>query len=113
MAEKEIQSAKADYEEANLQLKTSYSTAVSRWKQQRARLIDAHTALEASQQAYDLYVIRYENGLINLIELLQLQKTLQDAEINYVTATGAYWDELINQSESAGNLSLLLSQINP
>lgn len=113
MAEKEIQSAKADYEEANLQLKTSYNTAVSRWKQQRAKLIDARTALEASQQAYDLYVTRYENGLINLIELLQLQKTLQNAEINYVTATGAYWDELINQSESAGNLSLLLSQINP
>jgi outer membrane protein TolC len=113
IAEKEIQSAKANYEDANLQIKTSYAAAISRWKQQREKVIDAQTALNASQQAYDLYVTRYESGLINLIELLQLQKTLQDAENNYVTARAAYWNELINQSESTGGLYLLLSQINP
>lgn len=113
IAEKEIQSAKADYEEANLQLKTSYSAALNSWKQQREKVIDSRIALNSSQQAYDLYVTRYESGLINLIELLQLQKNLQDAEYNYAKATGAYWDELINQSESIGNFSLLLSQINP
>jgi outer membrane protein TolC len=112
IAEKEIQSAKSDYDEANLQLKTSYAAAVSRWKQQREKVTDARTALHASQQAYDLYVTRYESGLISLIELLQLQKTLQDAENNYVRATGTYWNELISQSESIGNMSLLLSQIN-
>ena len=113
MAKMEIESAKADYEEANLQLRTSYNAAVSRWTQQRERVIDSRVALDASMQAYDLYVTRYESGLINLIELLQLQNTLQDAENNYVKAMGAYWDELINQSESTGDLSLLLSQINP
>lgn len=112
IVEKEIQSAKADYDDASLQIKTAYAAAISRWKQQREKVIDAHTALTASQQAYDLYVTRYESGLINLIELLQLQKTLQDAENNYVQATAAYWNELVSQSESAGNLSLLLSQIN-
>ena len=113
MAEKEIQAAKADYEEAHLQLNTTYNAAISRWKQQRQRVTDSRTALIASQQAYDLYVTRYESGLINLIELLQLQKTLQDAESNFARATSAYWKELINQSESTGNLLLLLSQINP
>lgn len=113
MAEKEIQAAKADYEEANLQLNTSYHAAISSWKQQRQKVTDSRTALIASQQAYDLYVTRYESGLINLIELLQLQKTLQDAESNYAKANAAYWNELINQSESTGSLSLLLSQLNP
>lgn len=113
IAEKEIQSAKADYDEADLELKASYAAAVSRWKQQRQKVIDAQAALHASQQAYDLYITRYESGLINLIELLQLQKTLEDAENNYVAATGAYWNELINQSENVGNMSLLLSQMNP
>lgn len=112
IVEKEIQSAKADYDNVNLQIKTAYAAAISHWKQQREKVIDARTALTASQQAYDLYVTRYESGLINLIELLQLQKTLQDAENNYVQATAAYWNEVVNQSESAGNLSLLLSQIN-
>lgn len=113
IADKEIQSAKANYDEGKLQLETSYHSALVRRKLQRQKVMDARTALEASQQAYDLYVTRYENGLINLIELLQLQKTLRDAETNYVKATGAYWNELINQSESTGNLSLLLSQMNP
>ncbi|MGN6601232.1 MAG: TolC family protein [Ginsengibacter sp.] len=108
---KEIQSARADYEEASIQLQASYSSAVSRFKQQRENVLDAATALDASKQGYELYVTRYTNGLINLVELLQLQKTLQDAENNYVKATAAYWDELINQSKNLGNMSLLLSQI--
>jgi len=111
IAEKEIQTSKANYDEGKLQLETSYHAALSRWKLQREKVIDATTALEASRQAYDLYVTRYENGLINLIELLQLQKTLQETEINYVKTEGVYWNELINQSESIGNVSLLLSQI--
>lgn len=113
IAQKEIQSAKADYEEAGLQLRTSYRAALNRWQQQREKVIDSRTALTSSQEAYELYVTRYQSGLINLIELLQLQKTLQDAGFNYAKATGAYWDELINQSETTGNFSLLLSQTNP
>jgi outer membrane protein TolC len=113
MAENEIQSATSDYEEANLQLNTAYNAAISRWKQQRQKVTDSRTALIASQQAYDLYVTRYESGLINLIELLQLQKTLQDAESSYAKATGAYWNEVINQIETTGNLLLLLSQLTP
>jgi outer membrane protein len=112
MAEKEIESVKANYDEGKLQLETSYYAAIGRWKQQREKVIDARIALDASHQAYQLYVTRYENGLINLIELLQLQKTLQDAENNYVKAKGAYWNELINQSETTGSLQMLLSQIN-
>lgn len=113
IAEKEIASANANYEEANLQSKTSYNAAVSRWQQQREKLSDSRIALDASQQAYELYVTRYENGLINLIELLQLQKTLQDAENIYVKAEADYWDEIINQSASKGNLSILLAQLTP
>ncbi len=113
IAARAIEAAKADYEEGDLQLKTAYAAAVSRWTQQKERVLDAKIALQSSQQAYDLYTVRYESGLINLIELLQLQKTLQDAETNYVKAIGAYWNELISQSESIGNMSILLSQINP
>lgn len=113
IAEKEIASANANYEEASLQMKTSYNAAVSRWQQQKEKVSDSRIALDASQQAYELYVTRYESGLINLIELLQLQKTLQDAENIYVKAKGDYWDEIINQSASIGNLSFLSDQLKP
>ena len=113
IAVRSIESAKADYQYADLQLEVAYKTAISRWKQQKEKVIDAKEALESSRLAYELYGVRYESGLINLIELLQLQKILQDAEVNNAKALGAYWDELINQSESSGNIFLLLSFINP
>ena len=113
IAEKEIATANANYDEANLQIKTSYTAAVRRWQQQKEKVSDSRIALDASQQAYELYVTRYESGLINLIELLQLQKTLQEAENIYIKAKADYWDELINQSASIGNLSFLLTQLKP
>ncbi|MEO7488768.1 MAG: TolC family protein [Ferruginibacter sp.] len=113
IAEKEIASAHANYEEASVQIKTSYNVAVSNWQQQKEKLSDSRIALEASQQAYELYVTRYESGLINLIELLQIQKTLQAAENIYVQAKAEYWHEMINQTASTGNLSFLSGQLKP
>jgi outer membrane protein TolC len=113
IAEKKIAVANANFEEAALQIKTSLITAMSNLQQQKERLSDSRIALDASQQAYELYVTRYESGLINLIELLQLQKSLQDAENIYVKAKADYWNELINQGASNGNLSFLLTQLKP
>lgn len=113
IARKEIEMANADYEEANLQIKTSYNAAISSWLQQKEKLSDSRIALDASQQAYELYVTRYESGLINLIELLQLQKTLQDAENIYVKAQADYWNEMINQSAGIGSLTFLAEQLKP
>ncbi len=113
IARKEIESANADYKEASLQIKTSYNAAVSSWQQQKEKLSDSRIALDASLQAYELYETRYESGLINLIELLQLQKTLQDAENIYVKAQADYWNEMINQSAGIGNLSFLADQLKP
>ncbi|GAC1425755.1 MAG: hypothetical protein NVS9B7_07460 [Flavisolibacter sp.] len=107
-----IESAKADYEAAAIQLKSFYTAALRRSQFQRQKVLDAKIALQSSRQAYDLYVVRYNTGLINLIELLQIQKTLQEEEVNYSKSLGYYWIELINQSESMGNLSLLSSHIN-
>lgn len=113
IAKKEMALAHANYEEASLQIKTSYNAAVNNWQQQKEKLLDSRIALDASQQAYELYVTRYESGLINLIELLQLQKTLQAAENSYVKAKADYWGEMINQTTSTGNLSYLLEQLKP
>lgn len=109
----EIASAKANYAASQLQLNTLYASALASWKQQCQKLKDAQIAFKSSQEAYDLYTVRYESGLINLIELLQLQKSLQDAESNYVNAIASYWNELIDLSEAIGKPSLLLNAIKP
>ncbi|KIC90288.1 TolC family protein [Flavihumibacter sp. ZG627] len=112
IASRELAAAKSNYQEGQLQLNTLYATAVARWKQQQQKLADARLAYTSAQQAYDLYTVRYENGLINLIELLQLQKSLQDAESNYITSIASWWNELIDQSEALGNPSFILNAIN-
>lgn len=113
MAEREIAASKATYDAASLQLNTGYASAIAGWKQQSFRVQNARTAFETSRQAYDLYTVRYESGLINLIELLQLQKTLQEAERSYVQSVYSYWRELILQSEALGNPSLIITAIKP
>jgi len=113
IAQTEIDAANADHEEMILQLITSYKTALARWNQQVQKLKDAHSAYNASKEAYDLYLSRYENGLVSMIELLQLQKTLQDAERYYVRAIAGYWNERINQSVSTGDFTSLLREMNP
>jgi outer membrane protein TolC len=113
MKEREIAAAKNNYGAARVQLQALYAAAVEGWKQQSQSVTEAHHGFESVQKAYALYAVRYETGLINLIELLQLQKQLQDADRHYVQAVSGYWNEIIQQSEALGNPSLLLSAIKP
>jgi len=106
-----IASVKAERDAVQRQLEMQYASAIAAWKEQQQKLADAAASLLSSKQAYELYEVRYQSGLINLIELLQLQKNLQDAESIYAAAISSYWNELINQAENLGNLSLLLVAI--
>lgn len=113
IAEREIAAAKADHEAVKMQLTALHAAALGGWKEQRQRLSYAEASYQSSKEAYELYEVRYQSGLISLIELLQLQKGLQDAEQGYVAAVAAYWNELMNQAQTLGNLSLLLTAIQP
>lgn len=113
IAEHEISSLKAQRDAVKIQLETQYASAIASWKQQQEKLAEAGIALSSSRQAYELYEVRYQSGLISLIELLQLQKNLQEAETYYAAALSSYWNELINQAEILGDPFLLLTAIQP
>ncbi|MGV3656861.1 MAG: TolC family protein [Chitinophagaceae bacterium] len=113
IAIREIEAARADRDAGHLQLQAQYAAALSGWEEQHRKLMVSKASLQASREAYSLYEVRYQSGLISLIELLQLQKTLQDAESAYVTTVAAYWNELLNHAETIGDPSLLLSLIKP
>jgi outer membrane protein TolC len=113
VADRVIATAKADKEAVQIQLQAQYASSLAGWDEQRQKLLATQASLNASEEAYALYKVRYESGLLNLIELLQLQKNLQEAESNYVTAVSAYWNELLNQSETLGDPSLILTVIKP
>lgn len=113
IADREIATAKAEREAGAIQLQANYASALAGWKEQRQKLLAAKAALDASREAYELYEVRYQSGLLSLIELLQLQKALQDAEGAYVSAVSSYWNELLAQAETLGDLSLILTVLKP
>ena len=113
IADREIATAKAEREAGSIQLQAQYAAALSGWEEQQQKLQSAKAALDASKEAYELYEVRYQSGLLSLIELLQLQKALQDAENVYVTAIASYWNELLAQAETLGDPTLILTVINP
>jgi outer membrane protein len=113
VADRVIASAKAEKETVQIQLQSQYASALAGWDEQRQKLIAAQASLNASREAYELYEVRYQSGLLSLIELLQLQKTLQEAEGAYVAAVSTYWNELLNQAETLGDPSLILTVIKP
>ncbi len=111
IARHNISSLAADKEAAQIELNTQYQSALAAWTEQIQNLKASQSAVKASREAYELYEVRYQSGLINLIELLQLQKILQDTERNYLSAVNIYWKEIINQAESLGNFTFLLQAI--
>jgi len=108
IAESRIAAASAQRDAAGIQLNAQYDAAVAGWQEQKLKLTAARESLQSSREAYQLYEVRYQSGLLSLIELLQLQKNLQDAESNYTTAVAGYWNEMIKQAETLGDFSLLL-----
>jgi outer membrane protein TolC len=63
-----------------------------------------------AREAYSLYLSRYESGLINLTELLQIQAILQQTEKSNIDTHGQLWDQLINKAELSGNFTYLSTQ---
>jgi outer membrane protein len=113
IADRLISSATADRDAAQLQLTAGYAAALAGWDERRQGLEASRASLDAARGAYALYEVRYQSGLINLIELLQLQKNLQDAEGGYINAINAYWNQQVNQAASLGDPTLILTAIEP
>lgn len=58
-------------------------------------------------EAYEMYKVRYESGLINLAELLQVQDILLQTEKQNLDAYLQYWTVLIEQSYQRADFSLI------
>ncbi|WEK17740.1 MAG: TolC family protein [Candidatus Pedobacter colombiensis] len=110
--EKTIQVQQAKYEQQKLQMNTSLNAVTTRIVQQKQQIEQSHIAVNTAKEAYTLYLSRYESGLINLTELLQIQSILQKAEKEAIEAQEVLWDLLITQSEISGDFNILSNQFN-
>lgn len=97
----------ADYEAEKLKLQAAYNTALENEQHNQAKRMQSREALRLSKEAFERYRSRYENGLIDMISLLQLQKSVQEAEIRYVKSVYGYWSELLRSAGATGRAELL------
>lgn len=111
-ARKVTEGVQAKYQLQQIQMNTALQAWSSRIVQQQALLIQTKKAFAKASDAYELYLARYQGGLINLTELLQLQALLQAADREHLQAGQHYWNMLVAQAELSTDFSLLLNHFN-
>jgi outer membrane protein TolC len=111
-SQKIVEGVQAKYDLQKLQMNTSLQALSSRISQQEQLLKESDKAFKKASDAYELYLSRYEGGLINLIELLQIQSLLQTAERENIQAGQNYWNLITAQAEISGDFSYLLNHFN-
>lgn len=110
LARQQALASQARYQTQALQQQTTLRALAAGLQEQQGQLHHARQAVAHAGQAYDLYVTRYESGLISMTELLQLQFLLQQAEKAEIEAYRQYWTQVIRQAELSGDFSLLSNQ---
>jgi len=99
--------AESDYRQRELKLNAGILSTHSRISEQVKQVSKTKSGVEKANEAYLLYRTRYENGLINLTELLQIQFLLQQAEEKQIEAYKGLWEQVIIQSELTADFSNL------
>ena len=99
----------ADLEQKKLQLKSAINATQANLKQELLRINETEESVEKARAAYELYNTRYESGLLNLTELLQIQLILQESEKDRIDAYQELWDIARIQSENTGDFFNLFS----
>lgn len=111
-SQKTITGVQEKYNLQQLQMNSALSAVAVKILQQRALINQTQKACEKASEAYDLYLARYQGGLINLTELLQIQALLQSSQRDNLQAGQNYWDLITAQAELSSDFSLLLSHFN-
>ncbi|MGA9652144.1 TolC family protein [Pedobacter sp.] len=102
-----VRSTQARYDLQRLQMQTTLRAQYESIAAQYQKLAQQETAVAKAESAYALYLSRYEGGLINLTELLQIQLLLQGAEKERIESTQKMWALLTSQAELAGDFNFL------
>jgi len=110
-AQKQVDAAQSQYQLQKLQMNTALQAISSRISAQVKQVEKTKAALKKTLNAYDLYLSRYEAGLINLTELLQIQALLQQVEKSDIEGYQELWSQLNTRAELSGDYSYLFNNL--
>ncbi|WP_084529004.1 TolC family protein [Pedobacter caeni] len=110
-AQKQIDVAQSQYELQKLRMNTALQSISSRINAQFKQVAKTKEALRKTEEAYDLYLSRYEAGLINLTDLLQIQALLQQVEKSNIEVHQELWSQWNTKAELSGDYSYLFNNL--
>lgn len=105
--QEEIHQRTAEAEELALTLGSRQEIAMRQLAQEKEQIENAEQAYAASAEAFRLFEVRYNNGLISIAELLQIQDALQKTEKMRIEAYYQYWTQQVELAESSADFSFL------
>jgi outer membrane protein TolC len=109
-AAQQVQATQFRQQTEALQLNTSLQAVDTRIREQWQQVQYSREAVLQAREGYDLYLARYESGLISLTELLQIQALLQQAEKNHIDASRQWWEQQLIKAELTTDFTYLLQQ---
>jgi outer membrane protein TolC len=102
-----IRQRQAEAQEVALGLSSREQMAQRQLIQALQQIKSTEEAYAAAQMAYRQFEKRYQNGLISISELLQIQDVLQKTEKSRIEAYYQYWNQQVNRAEASADFSLL------
>lgn len=108
---KEAESAKLVHSQYQQAMQADLSASRAEIIQHFEQLEKTKLAVTQSQEAYDMYLARYQSGLISLSELLQIRLLLEQAENNHIEASREYWLLLAFDAELTADFSFLFNNL--
>lgn len=99
-----LQSLRLSYEKS---MQADLSAMHAKIQKQKEALIKLKEGIQQSEDAYSMYFMRYESGLIRLSDLLQIQLLVEDAEKNHIEALREYWQMRVQYSELSEDFDFL------
>ncbi|MDO8992186.1 MAG: TolC family protein [Daejeonella sp.] len=109
-AGQKLLATRSRYDLQALELNTGFQSVSTRIDEQLKQVMKTTQAVQNARNAYDLYLSRYESGLINLTELLQIQLLLQQSEKINIEAYQQLWEQEILRSELSGDFNKISNQ---
>lgn len=105
-----IQAAQSNLSQSEWQLSKEKETANALFQNAHNIAEEMPMQLESARYAYDAMQSRYDAGLVNYTDLLQVQYNLTLAQMNSYKARFELWKALLYQSTIAGDLNIFLNE---
>ncbi len=105
------EAAKETLLESNTQLLAQQRIAATTFTSSLSIVAETGRQLKSAQYAFNAMQTRYTTGLVNLSDLVQVQYSLLQAELDVKTAYWNAWKALLLQAGVKGDLNLFLNEI--